>query len=299
MLRLIPSSVYIRRGGYGGRRENSCGRGGRNRVQVLFGQVILEPTVDHRHILLVPLSLLFDDPERLLDDGVRRFKLVLVVHVEPAHHVVTLLRVEGRRGEVDDTVPKISLVLESLFHGVPVLMQEVEESPVAGCATGQHAEDQVDVRVREILVLIQHGHLQQSETEANKKRERQLPLSWASPFVWVAFFFFQLSRGIFIGTSKLNSRYLERSFVVWFLIQMTPGRALNFQMTALRFKRRASFGFIGNTTDRVRGEKNYEHLRSSALREIETFRNRKSRANYTNLSILFASFGQPAKVFRR
>lgn len=131
--------------------------------------MILEPGVDHRHVLLVPLGLLLDDPERLLDDGVRCLKLVLVVHVELAHHVVALLRVEGRRGEVDDAVPQVGFVLESLLHGVPVLDEEVEEGLVAGRAAGQHAEDQVDVRVREILVLIQYGHLQQSDKGAREE----------------------------------------------------------------------------------------------------------------------------------
>lgn len=86
-----------------------------------------------------------------------------MIDVELGYHIVALLRVERRRGEIDDAVPEESLILELLLHGVPVLEQEIEESLVAGRAAGQHAEDQVDVRVREVLILVQHGHLQQSD----------------------------------------------------------------------------------------------------------------------------------------
>lgn len=122
-----------------------------------------EPAIDHRHVLLVPLSLLINDPERLLDDGVRRFEFVLMVDIELGHHIVALLRVERRRGKVDDAVPEEGLIFELLLHGVPVLVQEVEQGFVSSRAAGQHTEDQVDVRVGEILVPVQHGHLQQSD----------------------------------------------------------------------------------------------------------------------------------------
>lgn len=134
----------------------------RDRLQVLLRQILCEPAIDHRHVLLVPLSLLINDPERLLDDSVRRFEFVLVIDIELGDHIVALLRVERRRGEIDDAVPEESLVLESLLHGVPVLVQEVEQGFVSGRATGQHTKDQVDIRVGEILIPVQHGHLQQS-----------------------------------------------------------------------------------------------------------------------------------------
>lgn len=86
-----------------------------------------------------------------------------MVHVEPVHLVVALLCVERRRREVDDAVPEVGLVLESLLHGVPMFVQEVEQGLVAGRTAGQHAEDEMDVRVREVLVLIYHDHLQQPE----------------------------------------------------------------------------------------------------------------------------------------
>lgn len=86
-----------------------------------------------------------------------------MVYVELAHPVVALMRVERRCGGVDNAVPEIGLVLESLLHGIPVIMQEVKQGLVAGRAAGQHAEDQLDVRIREVLVLIQHGYLQQPE----------------------------------------------------------------------------------------------------------------------------------------
>ncbi|KYN31137.1 hypothetical protein ALC56_14524, partial [Trachymyrmex septentrionalis] len=48
--------------------------------------------------------------------------------VQLAHLIVTLLRVERRRGKIDDAVPEEGLVLELLFYGVPVIEQEIEQS---------------------------------------------------------------------------------------------------------------------------------------------------------------------------
>lgn len=91
-----------------------------------------------------------------------------MIHVQLAHLIVTLLRVERRRSKIDDTIPEEGLVLELLFYGVPVIEQEVEQSFIAGRTAGQHTKDQVDVRVREILVLVQDGYLQQSNAEDAK-----------------------------------------------------------------------------------------------------------------------------------
>jgi len=64
-----------------------------------------------------------------------------VIDIKLGYHIVALLRVERRRGEIDNTIPEESLVLELLFHGVPMFVQEVEQGFVAGCAAGQHTED--------------------------------------------------------------------------------------------------------------------------------------------------------------
>lgn len=182
---------------HGGR---GCALGrGRDRLQVLLRQMLHEPAIDHRHVLLVPLSLLINDPERLLDDGVRRLEFVLVVDVELGHHIVALLRVERRRGEVDDAVPEEGLVFELLLHGVPVLVQEVEQGPVPSRAAGQHTEDQVDVRVGEILVPVQHGHLQQS----NAKRYY---------YLYIISGFTQITVLRRIRSSKLNLRHSSPAF---------------------------------------------------------------------------------------
>lgn len=116
-------SCLICRCRYDGRGEDRGRRRSRDRLQVFLGQVLLEPGVDHRYVFLVPLNgFLLNDPERLPDDGVRRLEFILMVYVELAHHVVALLRIEGRRGGIDDTVPEVSLILESFLHGIPVFL---------------------------------------------------------------------------------------------------------------------------------------------------------------------------------
>ncbi|KYQ59631.1 hypothetical protein ALC60_01297 [Trachymyrmex zeteki] len=59
-----------------------------------------------------------------------------MIHVQLAHLIVTLLRVERRRSKIDDTIPEEGLVLELLFYGVPVIEQEVEQSFIAGRTAG-------------------------------------------------------------------------------------------------------------------------------------------------------------------
>jgi len=121
--RVSSLSCLICRCRYDGRGKDRDRRRSRDRLQVFLGQVLLEPGVDHRHVLLVPLNrFLLNHPERLPDDGVRRLEFTLMVYVELAHHVVALLRIEGRRGGIDDTIPEVSLILESLLHGIPVFL---------------------------------------------------------------------------------------------------------------------------------------------------------------------------------
>lgn len=48
------------------------------------------------------------------------------------------------------------------FDGVPILLQEIEESGIAIGASRQHAENQIHVIIREIPVLLQDGDVKQS-----------------------------------------------------------------------------------------------------------------------------------------
>lgn len=106
-----------------GRGEDRGRHRSRDRLQVFLGQVLLEPGVNHRHVLLVPLNrFLLNNPKRLPDDGVRRLEFILMICVELAHHGIALMRIEGRRGGIDDAVPEVSLILESLLYGIPVLL---------------------------------------------------------------------------------------------------------------------------------------------------------------------------------